>query len=141
MPSKVAEETKACSKCGEVKPKNYDNFGLLHRRGKDGFQPRCKPCTKQDRKDKYARDVRIARGEEDKRVQLLPARPFVLWIKRRQYAYDSLSKFCKTCGLQERRVYDLLKGKSQRVSLDRVDTALVRDGTTMLWELYPELYE
>ena len=85
--------------------------------------------------------MRVANGEEEKHVTFVPAGPFVLWVKRRQYAYESLSKFCATCELQERRVYDLLKGKSKRVSVDRVDTALVRDGTTMLWELYPELYE
>ncbi len=141
MPSKVAQETKVCSKCGEEKPKDYDNFGLIRRYGKDGFQPRCKPCTAKDRKARYARDARVSRGEEEKRVVLLPAAPFVVWIKHRRPTYGSLNKFCKTCGLQERRVYDLLKGKSKRVSLDNVDTALVNDGTTMLWELYPELYE
>lgn len=141
MPSKVAQETKVCAKCGKKKPKNLDNFGILVRRGKQGFQGRCKPCTKEDRKEKYAQSLRIERGEEEKRVTFVPAAPFALWIKRRQYAYESLSQFCRTCELQERRVYDLIKGNSHRVSVDRVDTALVRDGTTMLWELYPELYE
>jgi hypothetical protein len=141
LPSKVAQEMKVCAKCGKKKPKNLDNFGPLVRRGKEGFQGRCKPCTVEDRKEKYARDLRVANGEEEKRVTFVPAAPFALWIKRRQYAYESLSQFCRTCELQERRVYDLIKGNSKRVSVDRVDTALVRDGTTMLWELYPELYE
>ena len=141
MPSKVAQETKVCAKCGKKKPKNLDNFGILVRRGKQGFQGRCKPCTKEDRKEKYAQSLRVERGEEEKRVTFVPAAPFALWIKRRQYAYESLSQFCRTCELQERRVYDLIKGNSHRVSVDRVDTALVRDGTTMLWKLYPELYE
>jgi hypothetical protein len=38
-------------------------------------------------------------------------------------------------------VYDLLNKNQKRVLVENVDKALVNDGSAMLWELYPELYE
>lgn len=80
----------------------------------------------------------------------LPREPFVRWLEKLQPRYESIGVFAEALGLDESLLRRVLRGWGVRrgervpkpyVSLDTVDRALTSEGSTLLWELYPALYE
>lgn len=90
---------------------------------------------------------------------LVDAAPFREWLEERRRVFLSESRqdanghvitwreggpvppwFSAYVGVADRHLYRILKGEMKRVRIDIVDQALVHEGSTMLWELYPELY-
>ena len=113
---------------------------MPRRKGADQLAHICKDCrNKQDRKRKALE--KKSKTEKNKSVSRLPVEPFVLWLKETIPRYGNQEEFCATAEIGTRRVNELLSGRQTRVSLELVDRALTREGSSMLWELYPELYE
>ena len=108
---------------------------------KDQLAARCKDCQREIDRKKRAKQKAIDNGELEAEINFVPAEPFRQWVRGRLEHYESLREFCEVCGLQERRIYELLNKNQKRVLIENVDQALVNDGSAMLWELYPELYE
>jgi hypothetical protein len=73
-------------------------------------------------------------------VPMLPIGPFREWLVGRLDAYGSVDRLAVVLGASERRLRVWLRAGS-RVSLDSVDRALTREGSALLGELYPELFE
>ena len=71
----------------------------------------------------------------------MPAGPFREWMARQiPGRYATIRHFSEQCDIPERRVNEILSGRSKRSSVDLVDRVLVADGQIMLIDLYPELY-
>lgn len=140
MPCEAPAKTKVCSGCGRRRLAKF-----FHKRNradrKDQLAARCRDCSRESERKRREREKAIARGELERELTFVPAEPFRAWVRSRLDKYESLREFCEVCGLQERRVYDLLNKDQKRVLIENVDQALVNDGSAMLWELYPELYE
>lgn len=75
---------------------------------------------------------------EDKDVRL-PSGPFMDWVQQRRYHYQTLSDFVKACGVPERSLTRLHEARTHTVSCIFVDKVLTNEGSTALWELYPDL--
>lgn len=140
MPCEAPAKTKVCSGCGRRRLAKF--FGPRNRSDrKDQLSARCRDCTRKEDRRRREKQKAIARGELEPEINFVPAEPFREWVRGRIEKYGSLREFCEVCDLQERRVYDLLNKNQKRVLVENVDKALVNDGSAMLWELYPELYE
>lgn len=89
--------------------------------------------------------------------EMLKLKPFQDWLTERRERYGGIGDLSEVVGIPERQLYTLItgfemvSGKRRRdgkscmrpklsVSIDVVDRALIREGSTSLWELYPELY-
>lgn len=144
--SNLSPGTKTCLQCKEDLPRSAEYFYTRNRRGKQEFAPRCRPCNREFNLQ-YQRKVRD--GTQEPTVKL-PIGPFREWILGRMAYYkkahshfdigDGGAEFSRRSGLSERRVNEITK-RGKYVTLDLVDRALVMEGSAMLWELYPELYE
>lgn len=148
--SNLSPGTKTCIECEKDYPATRDFFQARNRRGRQGFKPRCKPCQK-TWTDNYLARVEAEKAEvgADKVVHYLPAEPFREWIKSRMAFYYAqsyfeigagASEFSRRSGMSKRRINEVLK-RSEQVTVELVDRVLIAEGSTMLWELYPELYE
>ena len=134
---------KRCNKCGRNRlAKFYDS--RLREDRHDMLAARCRDCVREDwrlKREEEARHKRaVKRGLELPKVNRLPIKPFQSWVEDRLTKYESITEFCEATEMHERRVYDLLRGRQNTVELETVDRALTREGSTMLWELYPDLY-
>lgn len=65
---------------------------------------------------------------------------FAQWLKAKQREYGGPEQLALVIGMSPRNVRHYLVREYPRVSIDTVDRALIREGTTFLWQLYPELY-
>jgi len=99
----------------------------------DGRKGQCRPCVQAVVKERVPRERSRASGEK------VPIGPFRDWLMSRIQKYGSACDVARELGLSEREVYRFLK-QSKMVTVATVDHALTRDGGTMLWEIYPELY-
>jgi hypothetical protein len=140
LPCEAPAKTKVCRACGK---RRSAKFFYKRRRAdrKDQLAARCKDCQREEDRKKREIAKAIKDGELEPEINFVPAQPFREWVQGRLHHYESLREFCEVCGLQERRIYELLNKNQKRVLVENVDQALVRDGSAMLWELYPELYE
>lgn len=143
MPSST-ERRKVCNKCKKRRAAKF--FKPYKRKDrKDDLSARCRDCIREDNRERWIARKQLQKDIEEGRalpaVSRLPADPFREWLTRDALPrYASIREFCEATGLQERRVFDVVKGRQKNVSLDYVDKAVTRDGSTFLWELYPELY-
>lgn len=86
------------------------------------------------------RDKRADVYGEDPQVRL-PAAPFVAWLERKLSSYESIEALARECGVNSRVFRRYTTGEQQRITLDVADRILTNEGSTHLWELWPELYE
>lgn len=119
-----------CRVCKRARPD--DHYRVRTRA--DGTTKRdvtCRACVSERRKRQYND------RPKDSGMERLPAGPFRDWLLKRLEVYGSTGQLAAACGLIERRVYGVLSGRQEFVSLDVVDRALVHEGSTHLDELYP----
>jgi hypothetical protein len=83
------------------------------------------------------KETPIKKGE----ILRLEFEPFKQWLIQMHLKLDREELIDKT-GIHPRRLsYILYEAKGRdKVSIDTVDAALIKEGFTGLWELYPELY-
>lgn len=81
------------------------------------------------------------KAPDSERVPRLPIGPFSEWlaVKYEEYGRNSLL-LAGVVGMDSSLVHRYKEGKQDRVSIDTVDKALTREGSTFLFQLYPELY-
>jgi hypothetical protein len=92
------------------------------------------------------RYVNATRAPDLERDQDLPVEPFARWLEGRVLAYGGVETFARSVGLNDtaplRRV--LRRGDHGRpkksVRLSFADKIVTLDGSTFLWEIWPELY-
>lgn len=141
MPSEVAK--KRCNGCGKLRLVKFYTKRVRPGR-KDQLAARCKDCVTKGNRERWERRKRerelIKSGEILPPVARLPVGPFKAWCAQRVEKYDSIADFCQVTEMNERRVYDLMNDRQKTVTLEVVDRALTREGSTFLWELYPDLY-
>ena len=95
--------------------------------------------------------VKKSTYRRDSKSQLLEIEPFQEWIEKRLPAYDSIDTFAMLVETSARTVHRWRTGREvdkrgkeriiNKIPLNTVDIAITREGSTNLWELYPELYE
>lgn len=119
----------------------YDTEGVRRR-------PCCRTCLSA-RARRY-RHNELARSEGGQLLAgkgYLPVEPFRDWVLRKRTIYrvthpprnqrdHGLSAYL---GIENRRLWDIIEGHTQEVSVDIVERALLHEGSTMLWELYGDL--
>lgn len=81
---------------------------------------------------------------------LVPIKPFQEWIENRLRVY-SIEEFALIIETSPRSVHRWRTGKEidkkgrlriiEEIPLHTVDTAITREGSNALWELYPKFYE
>ena len=96
-------------------------------------------------------EVKKSTYRRDATCQLLEIGPFQEWIEKRLEVYDSIDTFATLVETSPRSVHRWRKGREidkmgkertiNKIPLNTVDIAITREGSTNLWELYPELYE
>ena len=118
-------QTRTCKACKQTKP--WTEFHMQEDRPKT----QCKPC--------YNATRRVTRAGESR--EMVPVGPFCAWIKHtmRRNGWDR-SDFAWQAGCNERSVFRWTTGETERINIGIVDSVLVREGSTMLIDLYPELY-
>lgn len=70
----------------------------------------------------------------------LVAVPFSAWLREREGEYDDRVHMARALGMDDSLLGKLLEDRKPAVSIDTVEHALVREGSTFLWQLYPDLY-
>jgi hypothetical protein len=96
----------------------------------------------------YAWERRRRRGEAERGIERsqpekdlrLEAGPFRDWLLAKLGEYGNTLRLAHACGTTVRRIYSVLKEEQAWVSIDTVDRALTREGSTYLFQLYPRLY-
>lgn len=78
------------------------------------------------------------------REEMLDVRPFRVWLEVMVDRYGSIESAASHIGMTSRAVRRFVRpnkveARQKRVGLDTVDAALQTEGTTFLWELYPDL--
>jgi hypothetical protein len=96
-------------------------------------------------------EVKKSSYRRDSKSELLEIGPFQEWIEKRLTAYDSIDTFAMLVETSARTVHRWRTGREvdkrgkeriiNKIPLNTVDIAITREGSTNLWELYPELYE
>lgn len=110
------------------------DYYLRRRRGKVEHRARCRSC--ENRID-YDRRAALKRGEAEPTI-FFPVEPFRDWLALAVQRHGSRLRAATETGMSERRLRAILGGEQRRVTLDVVDRALANEGSTMLWELYPD---
>lgn len=127
--------TKVCLGCKKEQP--LDNFAPRRRAGRASqVVARCRPCDKAWRAE-YERRRKAGELEPNR---YLPVEPFRRFLEQRVAFYGTQGETALRMGMSDRRLHEVLF-QSSRVTLDLVDRALIHEGSKMLWEVYPELYE
>jgi hypothetical protein len=68
-------------------------------------------------------------------------RPFKRWIEEKLKIYETLDDLATACGTTTRLIYRYRTTTLDYVPLATVDLCLTNEGSTGVWELYPEAYE
>ena len=114
---------KRCSACEQVLPVAKFN---KRKDSRDGRLGRCMECC-------YKQAEKIGRSTTGGRI---PVKPFRKWLEEKLQFYEgSTGLLALATGLDERQVYRILHKETKLVALDVVDSALVTEGSTFLWEL------
>lgn len=73
----------------------------------------------------------------------LPAKPFALWLRETAEMEDGspTGEWCRQVRIDQSAARRLVRGEQTHVHIDTVDRTLIEEGSTFLWDLYPELYE
>lgn len=115
----------------------------------------CRTCKQQRDNARYHgvpfepiipsnREDVIALQREFAPASRVPVEPFAAWIERKHRQWLKLggtSEGFATCvGLNERAVERYMRREYRTVRWSLVDQVLVNEGSTDLWELYPDLY-
>lgn len=121
---------KQCSRC--------DHWYSLSdfRKRTYGHDNRCLSCARREARERYYEVKHLPRDQPLE----LPAEPFARWL-RKQVARDGIGITAHRIHLSERNVRHYVQGDAKRVHIDTVDKALLRVGSLMLRDLYPDLYE
>jgi hypothetical protein len=69
------------------------------------------------------------------------AEPFAQWLEALSHEVEGTQELAFRTGLLERTIRRILTREFKSVSMDLIDRALLNEGSTCLWELYPSLYE
>ena len=117
---------KTCTMCKRDLP--MDKFRRRNRRGRQERRERCGDCES---------ELERAYRNGQRRIAYLDADPFYEWLVALKGKYGTMEA-ARRCGISDRHVRRAVAGEHSRVTLDLVDRALVNEGSTMLWELYPD---
>jgi hypothetical protein len=151
-------ESHRCHRCKRMYP--IDEFQVTVRGWVDNSgQHRAAYCTRCMRERSSDRQAAMSRGDLLFGPKpYLPAEPFREWLKERERIYTaaypeslegarkgSLPRgFAEYVGVPSRRLWGLRYGdngqQQESVALDLVERALMHEGSTDLWQLYPHLY-
>lgn len=109
----------------------------------------------EERRFRY-RDRQLARGLEPKpqlgvarlryppsevaKKEALPIEPIHEWVKRKAKIFGNL-ELAKLCGVNERVVTRILRKEYSEINFSTVDEMLTNEGSTFIWDLYPQEYE
>jgi hypothetical protein len=137
--------TKRCTRCRKTLPRDEQHFHVDYR-NPDGtphrFKSQCKDCARISgraaRKRHKARMARLTSPVDLEAGVMLNIDPFRAWLRRLVLLYGQ-GLAAEKVGVAERVLHRWLH-ESRSVHIDNVDRALIREGSTDLWELYPELY-
>lgn len=137
-----------CHPCNRAKAKGH-HADLLRRMEQDpAFGERIEARWRENqmtyarRKGCRPRPVAYKRVmvEEEKDLRI-PAEPFREWMRAMMERYECGSTgLSEVTGLPDRSIQRILYEGQDNVSIDTVDKALVREGSTLLPTLYPDLY-
>ncbi len=107
------------------------------------FMQRCRDIRRMDYAMKAHAEGRsytpIVRAVEHERGLRVPIGPFRDWLRERLPHHETLGELADAIASSERALYRWLY-EHQNVIVDNVHRALVAEGSTELWELYPDLY-
>lgn len=118
-------KTKTCSGCKSTQP--IDQFNR-RRESRDGRRGQCKRCMNSRAKAPTVEEQPAGGGK-------LPVGPFRAWLEGRLAYYgDSTELLGIVTGLGDRQIRRILR-ENKTISLDLVDRALIKEGTTPLWAL------
>ena len=67
----------------------------------------------------------------------LPAAPLIPWLKDKT-AQESIEGFASRCGVSDRRIREVLSGRSKNMSFKNIDTMITNEGGRSLIDFYPE---
>lgn len=70
----------------------------------------------------------------------LDIEPFAGWLRERISVHGTIQRFAGIVGVDEKRVRVFLTGAQRHVGSATVDHWVTIEGSSHLWELYPELY-
>ena len=82
----TSTSSKTCTKCGEIK--SFSEFGR-HRKGKYGLCQRCKVCTREDDRLRYAADLDRSREESRRTYQKHRA---TIAVRQKAYTEKNLDR-------------------------------------------------
>lgn len=141
-----------CASCGMEK--HYTEFarhgnaggGWRDHRGKRR-RSWCRSCQRLRDQERYAgRTPKAPKGKcrlgPDR---MLSSEPFAQWLERKCARYrlehgEGKDAFANTLTISSRRLETYLRREQETVGLRVVDRVLTHEGSTCLFELYPELY-
>lgn len=133
---------RVCSSCGVEKP---DSEFYAARRSPTGEvlarKGQCRACIAARRLPRELRRRRSNTPVDREGGTLLPIGPFRAWLKDRLASdeYDGVDEFATALDTAHRVVWGWLHSTTT-VHIDRVDRALIAEGSAMLRDVYPGLY-
>lgn len=75
--------------------------------------------------------------EKNKIPNILPAAPLIPWLKER-VEQETVETFSARCGISDRRIREVLSGRSANLSFNVVDRMITNEGTVNFIDFYPE---
>lgn len=69
---------------------------------------------------------------------LLDPGPMQEWVQKKLSKYGGPAELALACGTDENRIRDIRDGKLSAITRAKVERFLVAEGSTELWELYPD---
>lgn len=110
----------------------------------------------EERRFKY-RDMQIARGIEPKpqlgigrlrypldpvkKREALPIAPIRDWVIQKAKVYGGYRELSVHCGVYERTITRIVGREHSDINFSTVDEILTNEGSTFIWDLYPDEYE
>lgn len=76
-------------------------------------------------------------SKKNKIPNILPAAPLIPWL-REKVELESVEIFAARCGISDRRIREVLSGRSKNLSFDNVDRLITNEGTVNFIDFYPE---
>lgn len=74
---------------------------------------------------------------KNKIPNILPAAPLIPWLKE-MTERESIEVFASRCGISDRRIREVLSGRSSNLSFSNVDKLITNEGTVNFIDFYPE---
>src|SRR6266498_971063 len=86
--------------------------------------------------------VKATRGHP---IGELPLEPFRAWAERRIHMHGGIKAWSRRIGMEEtnlaRYIHPYINGAYQGMTLSVADKIVTRDGSALLWDIWPELAE